>query len=72
VKRPGNTTPRVAKSGSAGRRGAECHRRGAATIDYLLVLCVVLPLAVIAVRIAPRLMLLVYEMFCVLIGWPLM
>jgi hypothetical protein len=72
VKRPDNTTPRVAKSGSSGRRGAECQRRGAATIDYLLVLCVVLPLAVIAVRIAPRLMLLVYEMFCVLIGWPLM
>ncbi len=63
---------RVLGAGRGHRACGTGARGGAATIDYVLVLCVVLPLAVIAVRIAPRLMLLVYEMFCVLVGWPLM
>lgn len=70
--RPNGKALRVFGALAARRGRATPPRGGAATIDYVLVLCVVLPLAVIAVRIAPRLMLLVYEMFCVLVGWPLM
>lgn len=47
-------------------------RRGAATLDYVLVMGVVLPLAVFLMTIAPRMIRLVYEMTCVLVSWPLM
>jgi hypothetical protein len=45
-------------------------RRGAATLDYVLVLAVVLPMIAFVLRIAPRIMGLVYEMTSVLISWP--
>ncbi len=44
--------------------------RGAATLDYILVLLVVMPLVIFLLRIAPRLMNLVYEMTSVLVSWP--
>ena len=47
-------------------------RRGAATLDYVLVMAVVLPMLAFVLRIAPRLMNLVYEMTSVLISWPFM
>ncbi len=47
-------------------------RAGAATLDYVLVLAVVLPLIALVLRIAPRMMNLVYEMTSVLISWPFM
>jgi hypothetical protein len=47
-------------------------RRGAATLDYVLVLCVVLPLIAFILRVAPRMMNLVYEMTSVLVSWPFM
>lgn len=46
--------------------------RGAATLDYVLVLAVVLPLIGFVLRVAPRIMNLVYEMTSVLISWPFM
>ena len=51
------------------RRGA---RRGAATLDYVLLLAVVLPMAAFVLWAGPRIMNLVYEMTCVLISWPFM
>jgi len=45
-------------------------RQGVATLDYVLLICVVLPLAGFVMRAAPRIMNLVYEMTCVLISWP--
>ncbi len=51
------------------RRGL---RRGAAALDYVLVMGVVLPLAALLFLVAPRMMNLVYEMTCVLISWPFM
>jgi hypothetical protein len=53
------------------RRGG-VRRAGAAALDYVLVLCVVLPLATFMFWIGPRIMRLTYEMVCVLVSWPFM
>lgn len=45
-------------------------RRGAAAIDYVLVLGVILPLAGFLYAVGPKIMNLVYDMVCVLIAWP--
>jgi len=45
-------------------------RRGVATLDYVLVLGVVLPLAGFVLWAGPRIMNLVYEMLSVLVSWP--
>jgi hypothetical protein len=45
-------------------------RRGAATIDYFLLMAVVLPLAVFMMRIAPRMMRSVYDLLTVVVSWP--
>jgi hypothetical protein len=47
-------------------------RRGQASLDYVLLLGIVLPLMAFVFRVAPRIMGLVYEMTCVLIEWPFM
>lgn len=45
---------------------------GLATLDYVLILGVVLPLAAFILWIGPRIMRLAYEMVCVLVSGPLM
>ncbi len=50
--------------------GNELARRGAATLDYVLTMAVIFPLAVFLFWAAPKIMNLVYEMTCVLISWP--
>ena len=45
-------------------------RSGAATLDYVLTMGVVLPLVAFVFWAAPRIMNLVYEMTCVVITWP--
>lgn len=45
-------------------------RRGAATIDYFLLMAVVLPLAVFMMQIAPRMMRSVYDLLTVVVSWP--
>ncbi len=47
-------------------------RRGVASIDYVLILGIVLPLILFIFRVAPRMMQLAYEMVCALIDWPFM
>ncbi len=47
-------------------------RRGAAALDYVLVLGVILPLAAFLFRVGPMIIRLVYEMVCVLVSWPFM
>jgi len=47
-------------------------RRGAATLDYILVLGVILPLAASLMGLAPRMIRLVYEMLVVMVGSPVM
>lgn len=45
-------------------------RRGAATLDYILVLGVVFPLAALLLWIAPRMMRLFYDFTTVVVTWP--
>lgn len=47
-------------------------RKGAASLDYILVLGVIFPLAVIVLPTGKRMMALAYEMICGLIAWPFM
>jgi len=47
-------------------------RRGAASLDYVLVLGVILPLAGFMMIAAPKIMNLVYELTTVVISWPFM
>jgi hypothetical protein len=47
-------------------------RRGAATLDYILVLGIVLPILAIVIPQGRRMMQLVFEMTCALISWPFM
>jgi hypothetical protein len=43
-----------------------------ASLDYVLVLGVILPLAAFIFWIGPRILHLAYEMVCVLVSWPFM
>ena len=45
-------------------------RAGASTLDYVLVLCVVLPLATIVVPVGMRIISRVYDMIAVTVSWP--
>jgi hypothetical protein len=47
-------------------------RRGVATLDYVLVLGVILPMAGFVMWIGPRMIRLAYDMICVLVSWPFM
>lgn len=52
---------------------ARCRRRrGAAALDYVLVLAVALPLVAFMISRGIRVIQLVYEMICVFISWPFM
>ena len=58
---------RVKRARSPGRRR---RRRGSATIDYFLILCIVLPLAALVLHFGPRAMHSVYDMLTVVVAWP--
>ncbi|WP_197442670.1 hypothetical protein [Lignipirellula cremea] len=45
-------------------------RRGAASLDYVLLLGVVLPLIAFVYYLAPRMMNTVYQMTSILVSWP--
>jgi hypothetical protein len=47
-------------------------RAGLASLDYVLILGVILPMVTFIMWIGPRIMRLAYEMVCVLISWPFM
>jgi len=48
------------------------HRRGAASLDYILVLCVVLPMVAFMMTAGREILWLTYEMLSTLITWPFM
>lgn len=62
-----NRPEQTACGRSRGRR-----RRGAAALDYVLVLAVALPLVAFMVSRGIRIIQLVYEMICLFISWPFM
>jgi len=47
-------------------------RAGAATLDYVLVLGVILPMVAFVMWAGPRIIRLAYEMIAVLVSWPFM
>ncbi len=47
-------------------------RRGAATLDFVLVLGMLLPIAGLCVYLGGTIIKLAYEMICVLVSWPFM
>jgi len=47
-------------------------RKGAATLDYILVLGAILPIAGVSIYLGGKIIKLVYEMTCVLVSWPFM
>lgn len=60
------------RSRKNGRRGYRDRRSGRAALDYVLILGVVLPLVAFIMWIGPRIILLAYEMVCLLVSWPFM
>lgn len=48
----------------------QAKRLGAATLDYLLLLCVIFPLVAFIVPTGKKIIQLAYEMACMLIAWP--
>ncbi|MGO8688642.1 MAG: hypothetical protein ACLQLG_03330 [Thermoguttaceae bacterium] len=52
--------------------GRALTRAGVASLDYVLVLGVILPLAGFLLLTGPKIMRLAYEMVCVLVSWPFM
>lgn len=60
------------RSGETQRGGQRNRRRGVSSLDYVLILGVVLPLVVFIMKIGPRIIRLAYEMVCMLVSWPFM
>lgn len=58
------------KIGPRGRSTRDA-RRGAATLDYVLVLVgIILPVMVVVLPLSQRIIVLVYEMLVVQLSWP--
>ena len=47
-------------------------RSGASTLDYVLILGVILPMVAVIIRDGGRAIRLAYEMMCALVSWPFM
>lgn len=47
-------------------------RRGAATLDYILILGVILPIMAFLWLVGPRIMDAAYDLVCVMVTWPFM
>lgn len=54
------------------RRGVAVCRRGAASLDYVLILAVILPLVAMSIALSKQVMGLAYEVLCVVVSWPFM
>lgn len=67
---------KTSRKSKASRRRAnpapQGSRAGVATLDYILVLCVLLPLLAFIVPAGKRIIELSYEMICVMFAWPFM
>jgi len=65
----GNREPVIGRSPSTKQDGI---RRGIGSVDYVLILGVILPAVAFCLWAGPRIIRLVYEMASVLVGWPFM
>ncbi len=62
----GNTRQRVLQQERRLRR----RRRGLASLDYVLILGVILPMVAFIIVNGRQIMRLVYEFLCVMVAWP--
>ena len=60
----------MTRSAVRGQQVCRRSRRGAATLDYILVLGIILPLAAFVMTAGRRIAVLVYDMLCVFVSWP--
>ena len=60
------------RTGSGRLSGRGRHRRGAASLDYVLLLGVILPLVTFLMTVAPQIIRLAYEMVRIVVAWPWM
>ena len=60
---------RLTANNEIGKRVAR-RRAGAASLDYVLILGVILPMVAYIFLAGPWIMRLAYEMVCVLVSWP--
>jgi len=58
------------ETGPEGKRRRGRRRRGAASLDYVLILGVILPMVAFIILKGRDLMRLVYEFLCVTVAWP--
>jgi hypothetical protein len=58
------------ETGSARKRRLGPRRRGAASLDYVLILGVILPMVAFIILRGREIMRLVYEFLCVMVAWP--
>ena len=58
------------ETGSARKRRRDRRRRGSASLDYVLILGVILPMAAFIILKGREIMRLVYEFLCVMVAWP--
>lgn len=47
-------------------------RVGAAVVDYVLILAVVLPMVTFLMWVGPRMIRLAYDLTCLMVSWPFM
>lgn len=55
------------RKATVGRRAS---RSGSATLDWILVIATMLPILAFVIPNSKRMMVLVWEMFCVQVSWP--
>ena len=53
-------------------RRESARRKGLASLDYVLIIGILLPLLAFIMSIGPQITQLVFEMVCVLVAWPFM
>lgn len=72
IRRAGGEGLLVPRKCLPGREKRQRARRGVAAFDYVLVLCVILPLMAFIMWVGPRIMNLAYQMVTMLVTWPFM
>jgi hypothetical protein len=63
---------RLSRKKTTLQNGRPQRRAGVATLDYVLVLGIILPLALIVIPVGMRMISLVYDMIAVNVSWPFM
>ncbi len=60
----------LTRAARSSRGDGSPHRRGATTLDYVLVLCVILSMAALLIPMSRHAITVVYNIICSLVAWP--